>query len=198
MSGRSVISKPENTIRRALSYLIFNFISTNKPIWEHLWSHVLPASLQPHQHISIRTASPVPLRSQSVSEPIKSAAAQLWDLVLAPLLLFNSLESSQLKNQTDKQAGITGGVRSDWRTLCNLQQTAPLQVALDVKWAFVAPTRELTSYTWMLCFCFKQQGSGVTFSCWPGTPSVPCHLMPAFFKCLSQHLRSKGEIKALM
>lgn len=55
----------------------------------------------------------------------------------------------------------------------------------------------VTSYTSVLCFCFKYQGSNVTFSCCSGTHSVPCCLMPALFKCLAQYPRSRGKIKAV-
>lgn len=145
-----------------------------------------------------RTAPLVPLLGQSISLPINFTTAQLWDLVLAPLMLFNSLKSSQLKNQSDNQAGIITGVRSDWRTLCNAED-CPIGSGPRYEMSLCSTHSRavVTSHTWVLCFCIKYHGSWVTFSCCSGTHFVPYHLIPALFKCLTQHPRSRGKIKAL-
>ena len=109
------------TICRALACLSGLYFNQINPFGNTLEAMFFP----PHySHINTSasgTALPVPLLSQSISLPIKFTTMQLWNLVLAPVLLSNSLKSSQLKNQTDNQAGIITGVRNDWRTLCNAE-----------------------------------------------------------------------------
>lgn len=98
-----------------------------------------------HIHTSAPTAAlPVPLLSQSISLPIKFTAAQLGNLVLSPLLLFSSSKSSQLKKKK-KQLKTRQASSPEWKMIEELRatlKTAPVEVALDVKWAFAAPTRE--------------------------------------------------------
>lgn len=83
--------------------------------------------------------------------------------------------------------------------LCATLRTAPLECGPGYEMSLFSThlRAAVTFYTWVLCLCFKYQGWRVTFSCCSGTHSVLCHLMPALFKCLSQHPRSKGKIKAL-
>lgn len=142
------------------------------------------------------TALPVPLLSQRISLPIKFTTAQLWNLVLAPLLLFNSLKSSELKNQTDNQAGIITGVRNGWRTWCNAEN-CPVGSGprCEMSLCNTRSRAAVTSSTWVLCFCFcfKYQGPGMTFSCFSGTHSVACYLMPALFKCLPKKQKKKSK-----
>lgn len=88
--------------------------------------------------------------------------------------------------------------RMDWRTLCN---TEDCLIGSGPRYEMSLCSTHLrtvvTSHTWVLCFCLKYHGSWVTFSCRSGTHFVPYRLIPALFKCLSQHPRSRGKIKAL-
>ena len=99
-----------------------DFISTKET---HLEAPLKPCSscliTAPSARQHSGTTPPALLLSWSISQPIKFTPAQLWDLVLAPWLLFNSLKSSQLKNQTNNQAGVISGVRNDGRTLCSAE-----------------------------------------------------------------------------
>ena len=98
------------------------FISTKETHLEaplKLRSSCLITAPSVRQHSG--TTPSASLLSWSISQPIKFTPAQLWDVVLAPWLLFNSLKSSQLKNQTNNQAGVITGVRNDGRTLCSAE-----------------------------------------------------------------------------
>lgn len=82
---------------RVLAYLSWLYLNQINP-----FGNILEAmfSLPHYSHIytSASTAAlPVPLLSQSISLSIKFTAAQLGNLVLAPLLLLDSSKSSQLK-----------------------------------------------------------------------------------------------------
>lgn len=99
----------------------------------------LPHSLISGQHSAAYLACL--LLSWSI-QPVQIHSAQLQDLVLSHPDCFSiKRKSSQLKNQTNNQAGVITGVRNDWKD-CAVLSTAPLEGGSGCKAGLFSILRE--------------------------------------------------------